>query len=198
MASMVIDEAPAQDSKNLVESGGVFSSIEVIKNNIEKTKNLELWNDITLSENVKNVSMSQTDTGKPLNIKRLFLLFTGKVKEKKSFLVLRLNGYIIYQMWNTFSRTDEESNFTVWVYVEKIAPGIFISRYSKNALGVTDIDSIQGLANANSEVGSAITRWANKADEYQKATSWNFGATSDLYQLKSGSRIMVWGQQDDD
>lgn len=158
----------------------------------------ELWNDITIEEDVASVSMSKTDDEKPLNIKKFFAIFTGKVKEKSSLLTLRFNGGNMYQMWNMFSRNDAETDFTIWMFAEKIAPGVFLSRYSKNALGVTTIDSIQGLSNANSEVGSALTRWANQNAGFQKATSWNFGATSDLYKLRAGSRILVWGVQDDD
>ena len=158
----------------------------------------KLWNDITIEEDVTSVSMSKTDDEKPLNIKKFFAIFTGKVKEKSSLLTLRFNGGNMYQMWNMFSRNDAETDFTIWMFAEKIAPGVFLSRYSKNALGVTTIDSIQGLSNANSEVGSALTRWANQNAGYQKATSWTFGATSDLYKLRTGSRILVWGVQDDD
>lgn len=158
----------------------------------------ELWNDITIEEDVASISMSKTDDGKPLNIKKLFVIFTGKAKEKSSLLVLRFNGSNIYQMWNTFSRNDAETDFTIWMFAEKIAPGVFLSRYSKTALSVTNIDAIQGLSNANSEVGSALSRWAKQNAGSQKATSWNFGATIDLYKLRTGSRILVWGVQDDD
>ena len=37
----------------------------------------ELWNDITLAEDAKTVTMSKTDSGAPLKIKRLFILFAG-------------------------------------------------------------------------------------------------------------------------
>ena len=39
----------------------------------------ELWNDITLAEDVKTITMSKTDDGRPLNIKEMFLYFWTKV-----------------------------------------------------------------------------------------------------------------------
>ena len=197
MASMVIDESPAQDSENLVKSGGVFADIKTISDIVSKMKTFELWNDITLESDVNSVSMTQTDSGNSLNIKKLFLIFTGKTDVARPALRFHFNNTYIYQMAKLFSTNSADDTFTVWVYSEKIAPGVFKSVYSNKALTVADIDNIQGLANANSDLGGCIYHSYRTEDVYKKATSWSFGLSLTQYNLKSGSRILVWGQQDD-
>ena len=158
----------------------------------------ELWNDITLEEDAVSVTMSQTQGGAPINIKKLFVLFTGNTANMKPLIVLNYNGGNIYQMWQSVPWNDLETNFTLWAYSEKLAPGVFRSLYSKTPMTATNLDSLQGTSNANTEVGGCVARWANPNATYQKATKWTFGATSGLYTLKAGSRILVYGVQDTD
>lgn len=158
----------------------------------------ELWNDITLEEDSVSVTMSQTQGGAPINIKKLFVLFTGNTANKNPLIVLHYNGGNIYQMWQSVPWNDLETNFTLWAYSEKLAPGVFRSLYSKTPMTATNLDSLQGTSNANTEVGGCVARWANPNATYQKATKWTFGATSGLYTLKAGSRILVYGVQDTD
>lgn len=197
MANMVIDDAPAQDSENLVKSGGVFADIKTISDIVSKMKTFELWNDIKLSNDANSVSMTQTDSGNPLNIKKLFLIFTGKTDVKSPALRFYFNNTYIYQMAKAFSTNSADDTFTVWMYSEKIAPGVFKSVYSNKALTVSDIDNIQGLANANADLGGCIYHSSETESVYQKATSWSFGLSGSRYNFKAGSRILVWGQQDD-
>lgn len=159
---------------------------------------LELWNDITLEEDAVSVTMSQTQDGAPINIKKLFVLFTGNSVEANPLIVLKFNSGTMYQMWQSVPWNDLETNFTLWAYSEKLAPGVFRSLYSKTPLKATNLDSLQGLSNANTEVGGCVARWANPNAAFQKATKWTFGATSGLYTLKAGSRILVYGVQDTD
>lgn len=158
----------------------------------------ELWNDITLEEDAVSVTMSQTQGGAPLNIKKLFVLFTGNSVNANPLIVLHFNGGNMYQMWQSVPWNDLETNFTLWAYSEKLAPGVFRSLYSKTPLKATNLDSLQGTSNANTEVGGCVARWANPNATYQKATKWTFGATSGIYTLKAGSRILVYGVQDTD
>lgn len=158
----------------------------------------ELWNDITLEEDTVSVTMSQTQDGTAINIKKLFVLFTGRSINANPLLVLNFNNGNMYQMWQSVPWNDLETNFTLWAYSEKLAPGVFRSLYSKTPLKATDLDTLQGLSNANSEVGGCVARWANPNDAFQKAVRWAFGATSANYTLKAGSRILVYGVQDTD
>lgn len=158
----------------------------------------ELWSDITLEEDTISVTMSQTQDGASINVKKLFVLFTGRSVNINPLLVLKYNNGNIYQMWQTVPWNNIETNFTLWAYSEKLAPGVFRSLYSKTPLKATDLDRLQGLSNANSEVGGCVARWANPNAAFQKAVSWTFGATSANYTLKAGSRILVYGVQDTD
>lgn len=183
-------DSELKDSQNPVANSAVF-------NEFSKIKNLELWNDIKLSNDANSVSMTQTDSGNPLNIKKLFLIFTGKTDVASPALRFHFNNTYIYQMAKLFSTNSADDTFTVWMYSEKIAPGVFKSVYSNKALTVSDIDFIQGLSNANSDLGGCIYHSSYTNDIYRKATNWSFGLLNQKYNLKAGSRILVWGQQDD-
>lgn len=183
-------DSELKDSQNPVSNSAVF-------NEFSKIKNLELWNDIKLSNDANSVSMTQTDSGNPLNIKKLFLIFTGKTDVASPALRFYFNNTYIYQMAKAFSTNSEDDTFTVWMYSEKIAPGVFKSVYSNKALTVSDIDFIQGLANANADLGGCIYHSSYTSDVYRKATNWSFGLSISRYNFKAGSRILVWGQQDD-
>lgn len=60
----------------------------------------ELWNDITLAEDVKTITMSKTDDGIPLKIKRLFILFAGNTSGNGP-ITLRYNAGVIFQLWKS-------------------------------------------------------------------------------------------------
>lgn len=159
----------------------------------------ELWNDITLSEDVQRVSISRTDDGKPVNIKKLFLIFTGKTDKANPSLSLFYNNTYIYQMFKSFITSNADETFTVWACSEKIAPGVFRSVYSNKALTVSNMDFIQGLGDANGELGGCIYHASDISVSYaSKANNWSFGNIRSEDTLKSGSRILVWGVQDDD
>lgn len=160
------------------------------------TEAFTLWNDITLEEDVLKITMKNTDSGEPLNIKKLFLLFTGANTNGHAMLTLHLSNTVIYQMLHNFGNAADET-FTTWVYCEKIAPGVYHSFYPKTALKETNIQYIQGLLNAKADICGTIVCYGTEPASYQKdAKSWTFGTTTSTAKTKAGSRLLVWGVQD--
>lgn len=153
----------------------------------------KLWNDITLEEDTQLINISKTDDGKPLKIKKLFLYFYGKFNSEAA-LCLRYNNGLIYQSWKMVSASAKTDGF--WMLSEKIAPGLYISKYPENVIQVGDDGAAQGLAQHIQSI---------KADFHYDAkglvgTSIIFGAHGSYtdFRMLTGSRILVWGVQDDD
>ena len=161
----------------------------------------ELWNDITLGEDVKTITMSKTDSGEPLKIKHLFILFAGNTSGD-GYITLRYNAGVIYQLWK--SVTGDKNKVVFWVDSKKLKDALYVSYYPSDFLindGTPDNISMQGLAQHNKSLGSDIYFKSNITNPRTQntATSWIFGGTnSSEFKLKAGSRILVWGVQDDD
>lgn len=161
----------------------------------------ELWNDITLEEDIKSVTMSKTDDGIPLKIKRLFILFAGSTSGD-GYITLRYNAGVIYQLWK--SVTGDKGNVVFWVNSQKLKDALYLSQYPSDFLkndATPDNISIQGLVQHNKSLGSDIYFKSNITNQSTQntGTSWTFGGTnSGEFKLKAGSRILVWGVQDDD
>ena len=77
----------------------------------------ELWNDITLEEDATSVTMSKTDSGAPLKIKRLFILFAGNTSGD-GYITLRYNAGVIYQLWKSVA--GDKTNVVFWVNSQKL------------------------------------------------------------------------------
>lgn len=158
----------------------------------------ELICDETLQEAVNSITITQTPDGSALNIKKLFIAASITTVNENGLVMLNFNGGNMYLMYRNFD-TDANTTKTIWCYVEKIAPGVFRSVYPTTMLTATSLDSIQGLGTANRELSGAICCFGqNPANYFAKATRVTFGATSDLYSLKSGSRVMMWAVMDKD
>ena len=153
----------------------------------------KLWTDITLSEDTQLIRISKTDDGKPFKIKKLFLYFYGKFNSE-AVLCLRYNDGQIYQSWKMVSASTKTDGF--WILSEKIAPGLYLSKYPENVIQVGDDGAAQGLGQHIQSI---------KADFHYDAkglvgTSIIFGAHGSYtdFRMLTGSRILVWGVQDDD
>lgn len=161
----------------------------------------ELWNDITLEEDATNVTMSKTDSGAPLKIKRLFILFAGSTSGSGN-IILRYNSGVIFQLYKSVS--GDKSNVAFWVDSEKLKDALYVSYYPSDFLindGTPDNISMQGLVQHSKSLESTIYFKSNVTNPgtQNTATSWIFGGTSSgEFKLKAGSRILVWGVQDDD
>ena len=153
----------------------------------------ELWNDITLAEDAQLINISKTDDGKPLKIKKLFLYFYGKFNSEAT-LCLRYNNGKIYQSWKMVSASTKTDGF--WILSEKIAPGLYLSKYPENVIQVGDDGAAQGLAQHIQSIKSDFHYDAIGL----VATSIIFGAHGSYsdFRMLTGSRILVWGVQDDD
>lgn len=161
----------------------------------------ELWNDITLAEDATIVTMSKTDGGEPLKIKHLFILFAGSTSGNGP-IALRYNSGVIYQLWK--SVTGDKNKVVFWINSQKLKDALYVSYYPSDFLindGTPDNISMQGLVRHNKSLGSDIyfkSKLTN-AGTQNTGTSWIFGGTnSGEFKLKAGSRILVWGVQDDD
>lgn len=161
----------------------------------------ELWNDITLEEDATTVTMSKTDSGTPLKIKRLFILFVGNTTGNGA-MALRYNSGNIYQLWKTV--TGDKSKVAFWIDSQKLKDALYLSHYPSDFLindGAPDNISMQGLVQHSKSLESTIyfkSKVTNTGTQ-NTGTSWIFGGTnSGEFKLKAGSRILVWGVQDDD
>ena len=145
--------------------------------------------------------MSKTDSGEPLKIKHLFILFAGNTSGD-GYITLRYNAGVIYQLWQ--SVTGDKNNVVFWVDSEKLKDALYVSYYPSDFLtndGTPDNISMQGLVQHSKSLESTIYFKSNVTNPgtQNTATSWIFGGTSSgEFKLKAGSRILVWGVQDDD
>lgn len=168
----------------LTEAGNPIGDIVTIPD-FDK---FELWNDITLQEDVSLISLSQTDGGKPLKVKKLFLFFLGKFSET-DFLVLRFNSgtMIASNIEIDYANTEVGA----WVYFETIKKGTAFSIYPKSSLrGFVDGIS-QGVLAQQKELKSSFMHGMN-------ADAIKIDLKLRTAKMSSGSRILVWGMQDDE
>lgn len=161
---------------------------------------LELWNDITLAEDATTVTMSKTDSGEPLKIKHLFILFAGSTSGNGP-IALRYNSGVIYQLWK--SVTGDKNDVVFWINSQKLKDALYLSQYPADFLindGTPDNISMQGLVQHSKSLESTIyfkSKVTNTGTQ-NTATSWIFGGTSvGEFKMLAGSRILVWGVQDD-
>lgn len=194
---VTVDAELSADSENPVQNKAIKAYID------ETTKGYELFNDITLTEDVTQVERSLDDSGQPFKIKKLFLLFIGKCTPNVSFPVLfRFNGGTIYQAYKTMQFTGTDYKF-LWMKSEKIADGVYRSEYPSTFVGsssqikISEDGSVfnQGLAGTAGEVYSNVYFIFPPKNEAQSTgTKWHFGTTSASgAQLLAGSRIIVMG-----
>ena len=154
----------------------------------------ELWNDITLAEDVKTITMSKTDDGRPLNIKEMFLYFNGKFNMDSAALLFYGRGNI-YQLWTNFKASNDILT-AFWVYSKKVGDGAFFSIYPATQItgNVLENGNLQGLSAANKELKSDFSHH----NTIKKAESFSFGGYEKDFRMLAGSRVFIWGVMDND
>lgn len=166
---------------------------------------MEVLNDITLTEDVTDITRTMDDNGKPFKLKEFFLMFAGKCPSEASGIVrLRFNGGLIYSAYHryTFPKNTDDTNRLLWFHSKKLFDGAYMSTYASQFIRDTDgNDSIvngqircQGLTNSNCVPYSDLYfRFpVENTANFQTASSWQFGVTGDL-KLLAGSRIIALG-----
>lgn len=166
---------------------------------------MELLNDITLTEDVTDITRAADDSGKPFKLKEFFLIFAGKCPSEANGVVrLRFNGGLIYSAYHryTFPKNTDDTNRLLWFYSKKLFDGAYLSTYASQFIRDTDgNDAVvngqircQGLINSNCAPHSDLYfRFpVENTANFQTASSWQFGVTGDL-KLLAGSRIIALG-----
>ena len=179
----------------LTEAGSPIGDIVTIPD-FDK---FELWNDITLEEDVNRVGFSKKDDGSDIRIKELFLYFCGKFDSDTSIALWYDNG-VRYQCWQSIKQNLTKDN-AFWIYSKRICDGLYISIYPNEQIteNITTAGQLQGLSTANKNLKCDIS-YLNTTSYKKSAKSWNFGGGSNSpnFKMLSGSRILIWGVQDDD
>lgn len=154
----------------------------------------ELWNDITLGEDVQSVSITRTDDGKPIKIKKLLLYFFGQINEQGVF-ALRYNNGQYYQNWTSI--TPDDNIFGFWIKSEKIIDNLFISYFPDSR--ILNIDGSSGQSQGISAQERTLKSGFSYLPKRESPNSFIFGGASSNPDLRmmAGSRILVWGVQDD-
>lgn len=159
----------------------------------------ELWNDITLEEDVNSVGFSKKDDGSDIRIKELFLYFCGKFDSDAAIALWYDNG-ARYQCWQSIKQNLNNDN-AFWIYSKRICDGLYISIYPNEQItaNINTGGQLQGLFTANKNLRCDIS-YLNSTNYKKSAKSWGFGGgtTYPNFKMLSGSRILVWGVQDDD
>lgn len=179
-------DSELKDSQNPVSNSAVF-------NELSKIKNLELISDITLEEDTRLVSLTQTQDGNPLNLNRVFVYFVGETTAN-DYLNLFYNSGRYYQLY--YKVGAGSGKFAFWVLSERLFKGAWISKFPKTAItsNISSSGSIQGLSTAHRDVMSDISILYTN----ENVTSVGFGhPSSSASDLKAGSRILIYGENNE-
>lgn len=160
---------------------------------------MELWNDITLNEDVDTIEITQTDAAAPINLKRAFIIFMGQFSAANPSVRVRANGGQIYQAYSTVT-APADTDCTWWITIDKLAPGIFSSTYITTAItnnaATPSNPNLQGLSTAIQPTARDIAfRGLQSADAYLHIRSLLVSLGSGQT-IRAGSRILVFGAQD--
>lgn len=162
----------------------------------------ELWNDITLEEDVLSITVTKTDRGNSIRVKKLVLLFIGKIQAAGIFMLRNSQATI----WPVYANVKETANNGMfWAEIEKIADGVYFSKYTEsfvNVPSITDLTNIQTVGSTNrvNLVSNFTFRENETSDNNKTMKSLRFGGipSTPNCKLLSGSRILIWGVMDDD
>lgn len=162
----------------------------------------ELWNDITLEEDVLSITVTKTDRGNSIRVKKLVLLFIGKIQAAGIFMLRNSQATI----WPVYANVKETANNGMfWAEIEKIADGVYFSKYTEsfvNVPSITDLTNIQTVGSTNrvNLVSNFTFRENETSDNNKTMKSLQFGGipSTPNCKLLSGSRILIWGVMDDD
>lgn len=178
--------------KKILNADGTIP-IELFPNNVINNK-FELWTDLTLEEDVRTVSVSQTDDGRPLKIKELFVYFYGKFNIDASVFMSLQTG-VFYQCWTPLKASGDKVN-AFWVYCKKVGDGTYFSIYPETQIinQIQEDGGIQGLVNANKATKCDIAHHST----VKTASNFVFGSSNANFKMLASSHIMAWGVMDDE
>jgi hypothetical protein len=163
-------------------------------------KNYRLIQDITLEEDTKYIELTTDKDGNPLNLKSVFIFFNGSLTKTSTKVVFQLffNDGLAYQMWTGNNSVTENTEYGHYVKSERIIPVdnkyIWQSEYPQTMLNNFVNGQAQGLAgnNYNKRGDTAISK-------LKSINKIGYGRTNtDEGDLKAGSRIIIWGIDDDE
>lgn len=198
-------EANAKDAapSDLLLTNGLLQLVvggEAIGKGVQlPQETMELWNDITLNEDVDTIEITQTDAAAPINLKRAFIIFMGQFSAANPSVRVRANGGQIYQAYSTVT-APADTDCTWWITIDKLAPGIFSSTYITTAItnnaATPSNPNLQGLSTAIQPTARDIAfRGLQSADAYLHIRSLLVSLGSGQT-IRAGSRILVFGAQD--
>lgn len=150
----------------------------------------ELWYDQTLEEDTNAIKITKTSDGRPISVKKCFLLFNGATNQEASIALRYTNG-VYYQSWQTLT-AKPSGNVGMWYLSERIAPGIFYCLHPNDWLTDWKNDETQqGLAGGEKGVSSDLAFVPSGG----AANNIIFGAHGSFpdFRMLAGSRIQIWG-----
>lgn len=176
-----------------------------VDDKIDSIRTLEgyrLIEDITLAEDVLKITINNDNSGNPLNLKSIFVFFFGEYASTASSgnaFTLSVNNGLIYGMYHFVGATgDKKCVYWVDFKREKSLPlenhYLWLSKFpTKPLVGVNNNNRLQGLSDANVALISDTA-----FSVYKNATELSFGtAGNNAVKMKAGSRIIIWGLDDD-
>ena len=165
-------------------------------------KGYRLIRDITLEENVEQLDITTDDSGKSLNLKCVFIRFMGMFTATASVqsFVLRFNGGSWYQMYDFYDVTADRL-YAHWIKSERMntpTTDMWLSAYPfelcKPLSG--ELVNSQGLADMCRTVHSDIA-WFDGGNRSINRIGYGCASVGGA-NMKAGSRIVIWGIDDDE
>ncbi len=197
-----VDQTYSPESENAQSGKAVAQAFAL--------KDFEFLKDITLTEDVKSVSISTTDTGEALSkYKDFFIYFLGKctVDESSKPLQLRANKGELYFMYKAFNKATTVKGF--WVMVETVLKTdepafwsaypnsgfkVYKTTYPAEFLGdvIEGRFATQGLSANNRQVCSDLTI-NGRGYQIKSLHIDHSGASEALF--ATGSRFLLFGRK---
>lgn len=197
-------------SDDTIVSTDEFTALsEIMKNYQEisaEVKNIgkyRLVNDITLSEDVSELTMSKDDDGNPLKLKDMFMLYIGETTLTGSHTIYFNSEYgVKYYMYKKYNFAAGICGFFCDVRklygVPRLDKYLYLTLMPDRILSSVSSDIIQGLASTHAGVQSDITfRDINGNHTLANITVWSLGMPKTEidkgFKFKAGSRIRIYG-----
>lgn len=185
----------------LPPENGTLATREWTEENLAP-KGYRLIRDITLEEDVQQLDITTDDSGKSLNLKCVFIRFMGMFTATagaQSF-VLRFNGGSLYQMYDFYNVTADRL-YAHWIKSERIntpTTDMWLSAYPFELCipHSGELVNSQGLADMCRTVHSDIS-WFDGGNRSINRIGYGCASVGGA-NMKAGSRIVIWGIDDDE
>ena len=175
---------------------------DAVLNAFNGIEGYRLIEDITLAEDVLKITINKDNNGNPLKLKSVFVFFLGEYASTATSLnaiTLSINGGLAYGMYYFVSVTTDKTSIH-WIDFkrEKSLPlenrYMWLSKFPvKPLVGLNQDKKLQGLYEANVALMSDTV-----FNQEKNATELLYGTEGkNAVAMKAGSRIIVWGVDDD-